>query len=134
MRGLTDGVRWNGIGGPSDGKSDKTFAQRVREAMNKNYPAFKWEQKGGHAAAKRGTSAWHIYGYTLPERVEAPADATADVTCDLGPHTGDKSPDATRPSAATLIGESSSTVVDAPVGDKRKRDGDDENDSDDELP
>ena len=74
MRSLTDGVRWKGIGGPSDGASDKTFAIRVREAVNKYHSDIKWEQKGGHSAAKRGTSAWHIYNYELQRRVEAPAD------------------------------------------------------------
>ena len=74
MRSLTDGVRWKGIGGPSDGASDKTFAIRVREAVNKYHSDIKWEQKGGHSAAKRGTSAWHIYNYELQRRVEAPTD------------------------------------------------------------
>ena len=74
MRSLTDGVRWKGIGGPSDGESEKTFAQRVRETTDTNHPTTKWESVKGRAAAQRGTSAYHIYNYELQRRVEAPTD------------------------------------------------------------
>jgi hypothetical protein len=75
MRKLTDDVTWFGVGGPKENAEKSTFAVTIRESAESK--GFTFERKKGGAAALRGegASGWHVYGYALPEIVDAPGNS-----------------------------------------------------------
>jgi hypothetical protein len=76
MQKLTDEVTWYGIGAPQgDAAIERSaFAGTVRQLIEE--AGYVFERKKGGAAATRGegASGWHIWGWTLPELVDAPEE------------------------------------------------------------